>query len=393
VVLLRRLSSAGDPAQGDGKVVDGIAPSPAQQDSPQRDGDLASARAAVDAAWYRGAHPDIAAAGVDPAEHYLASGWQEGRWPNGAFDPAFYKTQVPAAAIGDPLLHYLEHGEAAGYRPIGWFDPHWYRGAHGVAADQSSLAHYVRHRLEGWVSPNPDFDARFYRAENPDVAAAGLDPFEHYLASGRAEGRLPRDERDILRASGLIDPNYYYINGPDVHQAGLDAVDHYVSDGWREFRRPNPYFDGVWYRQRYAPPAAMSPLCHYVLEGEALGHRPSLYFDPGWYRAAYRLMPGQSALRHYLAHRAERRFSPLPLFDIEFYVASYGTDLGRARDIFAHYLAIGAPRDLDPAPWFRAAEYRQKHMVGKPPPPAATGEVARNPLLHFLCTFILAADR
>ncbi len=368
--------------------MDGIAPSPAERDSA-----LSSVLAAVDAAWYHHAHPDIAAAGVDPAEHYLTLGWQEGRWPNVAFDPGFYKAQFPAIPAGDPLLHYLQHGEAAGHRPIAWFDPNWYRAAYGLSGELSALAHYVRHRLEGWVSPNPDFDVRFYVMENPDVVAAGLDPFEHYRANGRVEGRLPRDERDVLRASGLVDPNYYYINGPDVHQAGLDAIDHYVSDGWREYRRPNPYFDGVWYRQRYAPPATMSPLCHYVLEGEALGHRPSLYFDPGWYRTAYGLAPGQSALRHYLTHRTERRFSPLPLFDIAFYIESYGTELGRARDIFAHYLAIGAPRDLDPAPWFHAAEYRRRHMVGKPPPPAATGEVARNPLLHFLCAFILAADR
>jgi hypothetical protein len=380
-------SGSGDPLQGDGLVVDGIRPSPAQRDKA-----VSSARAAVDVAWYRITHPDISAAGVDPAEHYLALGWQEGRWPNTAFDPVFYKAQFPTILIGDPLLHYLEHGEPKGIRPIAWFDPAWYRIAHGVADGLSALAHYVRHRLGGYVSPNPDFDARFYVAEYPDVLAAGMDPFEHYLTSGRAEGRLPRDERDILRASGLIDTNYYYINGPDVHQAGLDPVDHYASDGWREYRRPNPYFDGVWYAQRYAPTAMVSPLCHYVVEGEARGHRPSLYFDPGWYRTAYDLGPGQSPLRHYLAHRAERRFSPLPLFDIEFYVETYATELGRARDVFAHYLAIGAPRDLDPAPWFRAADYRQRHMVGKPPPPAATGEVARNPLLHFLCAFVLAAD-
>jgi hypothetical protein len=368
--------------------VDGRAALPADRDIA-----LSDPRAGVDAAWYRQVHPDIAAAGVDPAEHYLSIGWQEARWPNPAFDPGFYKAQFPTVPAGDPLIHYFEQGEATGKRPIGWFDPIWYRAAHAVPDRASCLAHYLGGRFDGSASPNPDFDAGFYAAQNPDVVAAGLDLFEHYRTCGRAEGRLPRDERDILRASGLVDPNYYYINGPDVHQAGLDAVDHYVADGWREHRRPNPYFDGVWYRQRYVPPGAMSPLCHYVLEGEALGHRPSLYFDPGWYRQAYGLEGGQLALRHYLVHRPERRFSPLPLFDIDFYSASYGKELGRARDIFAHYLAIGAPRDLDPAPWFKAADYRKRHMVGKPLPPGATGEVMRNPLLHFLCAFILAADR
>ncbi len=37
-----------------------------------------------------------------------------------------------------------------------------------------------------------DFDPDFYLAEYPDVAAAGIDPLEHYLRHGQTEGRLPR---------------------------------------------------------------------------------------------------------------------------------------------------------------------------------------------------------
>ncbi|GAB2286251.1 hypothetical protein Dimus_020671 [Dionaea muscipula] len=352
----------------------------AAPDQPDLSDDL---RAAVDSAWYSAFYADIGAAGVDPVAHYLSNGWQEDRWPSPAFDPVFYRSQLPKAPAGDPLRHYLELGEAAGMRPIAWFDPAW------APAELRPGRAAIR---GGQVSPNSQFDPLFYAARYPDVAAAGIDLFEHYRNCGRQEGRLPRDERAILRESGLVDANYYYINGPDVHQAGLDAVDHYAAEGWREYRRPNPYFDGVWYRQRYNPPAEISPLCHYVLVGEAMGHRPSLYFDPGWYRMAYGLGADQIALTHYLTHRATRRFSPLPIFDIDFYIATYGSELGRARDIFAHYLAIGAMRDYDPAPWFKAAEYRERQMNGQPPPPAATGEVARNPLLHFLCTYILAAD-
>ncbi|SNR72419.1 glycosyltransferase family 2 protein [Puniceibacterium sediminis] len=36
-------------------------------------------------------------------------------------------------------------------------------------------------------------DAPAYLAANPDVAAAGANPLKHYLSSGAAEGRLPRD--------------------------------------------------------------------------------------------------------------------------------------------------------------------------------------------------------
>jgi len=35
------------------------------------------------------------------------------------------------------------------------------------------------------------FDERFYLSTYPDIAAAGVDPLEHYLAAGRFEGRRP----------------------------------------------------------------------------------------------------------------------------------------------------------------------------------------------------------
>jgi O-antigen biosynthesis protein len=40
------------------------------------------------------------------------------------------------------------------------------------------------------------FDPDFYLAEYPDVAAAGVDPLDHYLRHGRAEGRLPRSPEE-----------------------------------------------------------------------------------------------------------------------------------------------------------------------------------------------------
>ena len=44
-----------------------------------------------------------------------------------------------------------------------------------------------------WVEPGlaRHFDAGFYRAQNPDVAAAGVDPLRHFLEIGWREGRNP----------------------------------------------------------------------------------------------------------------------------------------------------------------------------------------------------------
>jgi hypothetical protein len=39
-----------------------------------------------DTAWYLAANPDVAAAGVDPLQHYIDYGAAEGRDPNPLFD-------------------------------------------------------------------------------------------------------------------------------------------------------------------------------------------------------------------------------------------------------------------------------------------------------------------
>lgn len=47
------------------------------------------------------------------------------------------------------------------------------------------------------------FCADWYLNTYPDVAAAGIDPLQHYLAHGRAEGRLPRENRARLLEAKL----------------------------------------------------------------------------------------------------------------------------------------------------------------------------------------------
>src|SRR5256885_5548391 len=56
----------------------------------------------LDATWYLGEYPDIAAAGLDPLTHYLKWGVHEQRNPNPLFDTAWYGACNPdvAAEIG-----------------------------------------------------------------------------------------------------------------------------------------------------------------------------------------------------------------------------------------------------------------------------------------------------
>lgn len=67
------------------------------------------------------------------------------------------------------------------------------------------------------------FDGDRYLRENPDVAAAGVDPLQHFWVHGALEGRLP----------DLFDENFYLQANPDVAAA---VAAQSVSSGWEHFR-------------------------------------------------------------------------------------------------------------------------------------------------------------
>jgi glycosyltransferase involved in cell wall biosynthesis len=71
--------------------------------------------------WYLEHNPDVRAAGIDPALHYLRYGAREGRDPSPQFDSDWYLAENPdVAKIGfNPLVHYLQHGVEEGRAPIG----------------------------------------------------------------------------------------------------------------------------------------------------------------------------------------------------------------------------------------------------------------------------------
>lgn len=131
--------------------------------------------------------------------------------------------------------------------------------------------------------PLPDpvgFDAPFYLAANPDVAATGVDPLEHFNTVGWREGRNP---------SAYFDTTYYLAQNPDVAVAGVNPLDHFNTFGWREGRDPNAYFDTSGYLEHYPDVAAtgVNPLEHFEEFGWHEGRDPSLAFDTTQYLAVY----------------------------------------------------------------------------------------------------------
>jgi hypothetical protein len=145
--------------------------------------------------WYLACNPDVAAAGIDPIDHYLHHGWREGRRAHPAIDAAWYREQT--SWTGEILTHYLAEGYRSGLRLNRLIDPAWYARTHGWTGEP--LGHALAHDL----APCAGFDSAVYRAANPDVVAAGMHPISHFVDLGAAEGR--RASADAATAAALIE--------------------------------------------------------------------------------------------------------------------------------------------------------------------------------------------
>lgn len=65
-----------------------------------------------DGGWYLEMYPDVREAGIDPLEHFLNHGSQEGRSPNALFDSQAYLRANPDVVHFErgPFIHYICFG-------------------------------------------------------------------------------------------------------------------------------------------------------------------------------------------------------------------------------------------------------------------------------------------
>ena len=127
-------------------------------------------------------------------------------------------------------------------------------------------------RFHSQLASSPLFDASWYATQYPDVASAAVDPINHYIQFGAAEGRDP---------SAIFSTRWYLTANPDVHAANVNPLVHYLSHGYHEGRRPNPNFDPRWYLATHpdVASAGREPLGHYIKHGAIEGRRPAADFD------------------------------------------------------------------------------------------------------------------
>lgn len=199
---------------------------------------------AVDGAFYRAVNPDLADSGLDPIRHYVLSGWREGRDPAPWFSTRAYVEANPEVvkAGWNPLHHYLTLGRREGREVVRSAladdyllrrarrgqEPAWdfeSLTADGQGAD--AVAEEAAQRYRERVLAATEFDAAFYLDTSPDVAKTGVDPLDHFMASGWREGRDPNANFSVKD---------YLESYPDIAEADINPFVHFLSAGRAEGR-------------------------------------------------------------------------------------------------------------------------------------------------------------
>ena len=225
------------------------------------------------------------------------------------------------------------------------------------------------------------FDPGYYLQINPDVKAAGIDPYTHYITYGWKEGRNP---------SAFFSTKDYLAANPDVANSGMNPLTHFETYGWKEGRNPSPSFDVGLYlaHNTDVQKAGLNPLDHYIVYGQAEGRADytaigKVGLSANGFDQEYYLFNNPDVAKahvdpylHYLNYGAHEGRNPNPYFDTNYYLAN-NPDVAKAGiDPLVHYDLYGWKEGRNPSANFDTNAYL-----------AANPDVAKagiDPLVHFL---------
>jgi hypothetical protein len=107
-----------------------------------------------------------------------------------------------------------------------------------------------------WRAVAALFDRDFYLRKYPDVAAARVNPFRHYLQHGAEEGRKPHP---------LFDHDFYLLCSPEARDTAQPSILHFLKQAVPR-GNPHPLFDCESYLRAHPEAASrrINPLVHYA---------------------------------------------------------------------------------------------------------------------------------
>lgn len=270
----------------------------------------------------------------------------------GEFDPEFYVVRYPDVT-DDPLDHFLTFGWREGRDPAPWFS------------------------------------TAFYLEANPDVGAAGLNPFCHYLEHGREEGRavgpaeLPAVDRswEIDAVRSALDQDFYeaqlHRSGIAPGAKGLDLALHYWREGAALGLDPAEDFSTSQYLADHqdVAAAAVNPFAHYLREGRKEGRLARPPQKEAAEPRGERPKPAPEEERSRKSSDHQRDLASAA-FDSNYYLAANPDVAAAGIDPLKHFLDTGWREGRNPTLWFSVSHYLDFY------PDVAAADI--NPFVHYL---------
>ena len=257
------------------------------------------------------------------------------RWDTAAYRPTDAYGGVLTLSLGGAVVQMLAFKGAYSIASFGL------RESVPFGSSQASTVITLADRL---------FDAGYYLRQNPDVAAAGADPYQHFMYYGWREGRDP---------SLLFSVSKYLAANPDVNRADFNPLLHYELYGQAEGRAAFPtgniapadlLIDPAYYAQQLGASVVPSGIAgqqqaswSYDSTGWGQGLNPDALFDTNYYltqnpdvKAA-----GVDPLLHYEAYGWREQRDPSLLFSVSKYLTMNPDVKAAGANPLPHYLQYG----------------------------------------------------
>ncbi len=349
--------------------------------------------------YYLKTYPDVKNAKVDPIQHYLLSGYKEGRSPSEQFNNNQYRRNHPNCTI-NPLLDYILH------------DKQEY-----ILTTDKDQSIQTQDLQEYAILDNPlVFDREYYLKTNPDVKDNQLDPLEHFIKYGQYEGRSPKSKMnlkylyeqipqekdkylkytlDVYKKSGnykleaptvienyernyqllknsiYFDEEYYIKHNPSI-TADSDAIDYYLRKGRYEEYPTSKIFSHTEYLKynQDLKHYGVDPLIHFILSGLKEQRQ---YRRPKLEEKDFEKYPEGFYQKYSLIYDSN-------LFSEEYYTRNNPQIIEEDTDPIIDYLVNGVRYSRNPSSLFSTSRYLKYH-----------GDIKRtgfNPLYHYLTSGI-----
>lgn len=244
--------------------------------------ELLASTSLFNAAWYLRHYTDVRDAGLDPLEHFINYGLNEGRSPSPLFSSQWYCSQCPSVQDLGAFEHFLLFGSQRNLDPHPLFSIAYYKSQLPDIdwRTNNPLFHYFANASKAAVNPHPLFDTVWYLRQIGENCPAAVTPLEHFLLHGW---------QDFLDPHPLFSVSHYLWEHPELTKDEICPLVHYVMAEDFQGLDPHPIFMSEWYMQQF-PVLSNSignPLVHYLQVGAMQNRKPHPLFDPQWYTSQH----------------------------------------------------------------------------------------------------------